>query len=172
MGVVVQSVVRGGAGSIYYAITRGHDSKSEPTSGNATNCENVIAGGRNGTPVLRQADTAINRGVVIGALAVIVGLAHEATTGGNDRRSEPTSGNATNFENVIAGGRNETPVLLQANTVLGLDCMIWVILGLAALVGFVGKLCYDAYTSGNDRRAKIKNIEATEEAKQKRKRKR
>jgi hypothetical protein len=36
--------------------------------------------------ITKKADTAINRGVVIVAVDATGGLAHETTTGGNDRR--------------------------------------------------------------------------------------
>ena len=142
------AVVAGGAAITYNTITRENDSKPGTTSYNATDFGNVIPG----TPVLLQADTAINRGVTIGAVAAIGGLAHEETTGGNDRRSRPPSNSAIKSD--------------QARAVLPLGCTSWVILGLAALV-VVGKQCYDAYTDGNDRRAKKRDIQATEEAKQK-----
>ena len=125
------------------------------------NCEHFATWCRYGIKESKQVDAALTSCLVMGAkvatTGIVLGTAKVATKGivlGGlsvlasiaDRKSEPTSCNATNFGNVIAGGRNEIPVLPQVN-----GATSWFSVGLTVLFG-VGKLCYDAYTGGNDRR--------------------
>ena len=125
------------------------------------NCEHFATWCRYGIAMSQQVDAALTSCLVMGAkvatTGIVLGTAKVATKGIvlgglsvlasiDDRKSEPTSCNATNFGNVIAGGRNEIPVLPQVN-----GATSWFSVGLTVLFG-VGKLCYDAYTGGNDRR--------------------